>query len=151
MADLGDFVRLWTHPDYPPVPVRDGDLRRVEQRFGITFPAGYREDVLTYGAPAPTLALLDSIVENDLDLADIAEFFAPDDIISATEDWREMRLPETLVAFAGDSMGNLFAFDQGGAPGVWLFDHDSGFVRKVGDSYEAWLTTYLEVLRVEIE
>ncbi len=142
MADLGDFIRLWTHPDYSPTRVEDADLRRAEQRFDIAFPADYREAILTHGAPSPTLALLNSIVENDIDLADISEFFTPDEIISATEDWRAMRLPETLIAFAGDSAGNLFAFDQDGTPGIWLFDHETGDVRQGGAAFSDWLEQY---------
>ncbi|MDQ8027103.1 MAG: SMI1/KNR4 family protein [Brevundimonas sp.] len=142
MTTLADFIRLWTHPDYPPDRVAEADMRRAEQRFGIVFPAAYRQAVLAHGAPAPTLALLNSIVENEIDIEDVSEFFVPDDVISATEDWRGMGLPGTLVAFAGDSMGNLFAFDQGGAPSVWFFNHDSGDVRRVADSFEDWLARY---------
>ena len=145
MADLGDFIRLWTYPDYPPKQVSESDLRRVETLYGIIFPASYRTSILVLGAPSTSIALLDTIAENDIDLADISEFLTPNEIMDSTDTWREMGLPQNLVAFASDCMGNLFAFDQAGSPEISLFSHDSAEVEQVGASFDAWLARYCEL------
>jgi cell wall assembly regulator SMI1 len=128
---LRDFNDKWTSPAYPPHPVSEQELRLAEQRLGVEFPSDYRNAVLQVGLPRPTIALLDAIVERELVLAPLGDFYAPNEIVEETLGWREIGMPEELVAIASDGMGNMFCFDseglkRGTADGqaVWFFDHD---------------------------
>lgn len=143
---LSRFITLWTHPDYPPRSVAEDDLARVEEKFGTTFPEDYRSDVLNFGLPHTSMALLDAIVDRDLDLFEVSTFLSPDEIESDTEAWRDIGLPDHLVAFATDCAGNLFCFStnaRGEAQDtIFHFDHDFGTVERVADSFKDWIAGY---------
>jgi cell wall assembly regulator SMI1 len=145
---LGRFISLWMAPEYPPAPVTDADLAKVEQRFGFDLPSDYRNDVLRYGLARPTIALLDTIVDRELPMADLAHMLSPDKMIEITLTWRDMGLPGDMVAFAADCCGNLFCFrtkpdgrEMGGAP-VFLFDHDFGTTRAISPSFADWIEAF---------
>ena len=97
--------------------------------------------MLAVGLPRPTIALLDAIVERELDLASLGDFYSPDEIVTETIDWRERGLPAELVVFAGDESGNKFCFpaDRSAGEGVWFFDHDFGTIREIALSFGAWI------------
>jgi hypothetical protein len=147
MEGLSTFSQKWSHPDYPPTQVRESDLSAAELAVGSSLPASYRAAILEVGLPQPTAALLNSIVENELDLPDIGDFFAPDEIVESTNSWRSMGLPNTMTAFASDGMGNLFAFarDDGDDGPVYFFDHDAGETVLLADSFAKWIAAYCEV------
>jgi len=149
---LREFTDKWTSVDYPPDPVSDDDLSVAEQRLGVGFPRGYRDAVLRIGLPRPTIALLDAIVEHNLDLAPPGDFYSPDEIVEETLAWREIGMPEHLIAIASDGMGNKFCFDAGGlergasdSQAVWFFDHDFNTVEKIAVSFDAWIDTFCAV------
>lgn len=143
---LRDFNDKWASPAYPPDPVSEHDLRLAEQLLGVAFPSDYRDAVLQVGLPRPTIALLDAIVERELDLAPLGDFYAPNEIVEETRGWREIGMPEELIAIAGDGMGNKFCFDskglkRGTADGqaVWFFDHDFDTTEVIAPSFDAWI------------
>ena len=109
---LARFTEIWTSGNYPPEPVAESDLRRVEQRLNVDLPDDYRQAVLQVGLPRPTIALMDAIVERELDLHSLNDFYSPVEIIEETTGWREIGMPEQLVAFASDGCGNKFCFDM---------------------------------------
>jgi len=141
--NLSRFTALWTHPDYSPDPVSKVELESAEDRLDTRLPADYRAAVLEVGLPRPTIALLDAIVDRELDLRDVSEFLSPVEIVSVTEDWRDLGLPEELVAFATDCMGNLFCFpttaDAGASVPVVFFDHDDRTVDVIAPSFTRWI------------
>ena len=147
MNGLATFAEKWCHPDYPPMQVRANDLSAAELALGSRLPASYRAAILEVGLPRPTAALLDSIVDNELDLRDIGDFLAPSEIVDATNSWRSMGLPNTMTAFASHCMGNLFVFarDGGDEGPVYFFDHDDGETVLLADSFAEWIATYCEV------
>ena len=145
---LERFIRKWTHQDYPPEKAAGPDLEAVEARFGFVLPEDYRQAVLAHGLPRPTIALLDGILAADLDFPDVSDFFAPEEIVRLTDDWRGGGMPDHLVAFADDCGGNLFCFDAG--PGadratVWFWDHDDGSVTAAADSFTTWIERFCSV------
>lgn len=146
---LGRFIALWTHPDYAPDPVSDGELESAEGRLNVRLPAEYRSAVLQLGLPRPTIALLDAIVDQELDLRDVNDFLSPAELVSVTEDWRDLGLPEELVAFATDCMGNLFCFptvaDAGGPAPVFFFDHDARTLEVIAPSFIKWIEEFCAV------
>lgn len=136
------FIALWMNPNYPPRPVEEAGLREVERHFGFAFPEDYRAAVLAHGLLSPTIALLDVIVDGEIDMADLNHMLAPDRIVASTEDWREMGLPPDKVAFATDCSGNLFCFDTAASDQVFLFDHDFGTIRPVAATFASWIDAF---------
>lgn len=139
---LARFVELWMHPDYPPRPVSESDLRAVERDLGFNFPLDYRDAVIRVGLVSPTIELLDAIVDRELDMADLSALLEPDDILATTEAWRDMGMPAELVAFATDCTGNLFCFRTDGGPAIIYFDHDFGTTRKIAPSFTKWIDDF---------
>lgn len=146
---LGRFIALWTHADYPPDIVSADALERAEQDLQFRFPADYRSAVLQSGLPRPTIDLLDTIVDRNLDLPDVSDFLSPSDVIAVTRDWRPLGLPANLVAFATDCMGNLFCFaadtGAGEASPIFLFDHDEKSVDLIAHSFTGWIEGYCAI------
>ena len=149
---LARFAEKWTLTDYPPEHVSEAELRSVEQRFLVCLPEGYRQAVLQIGLPRPAIALLDAIVERELDLHHLGELYSPTEIVEETVAWRELGMPEQLIAFASDGCGNKFCFDatqlrNGSADGqaILFFDHDFGTVDKIAPNFEAWISAFCDV------
>ncbi|WP_446653243.1 SMI1/KNR4 family protein [Blastomonas sp.] len=143
------FIAQWTHPDYPPGSTSEAELQQTEARLHTHLPSDYRSAVCQYGLPNPIGALLDVIVEQELDLKDVSEFLTPSDIVDVTVEWRNLGLSEELVAFATDCMGNLFCFPtapdiRDGLPVFW-FDHDSTTVDIVASSFAAWIDEFCRI------
>lgn len=146
---LARFITLWTHGDYGPEPVSEEELERAERQLQTRFPADYRSDLLQFGLPRPTIELLEAIVDRGLDLHDVGDFLGPSEVVTVTEDWRALGLPETLVAFATDCMGNLFCFATDGgvdeAAPIFFFDHDQGSIDAVASSFACWIDEFCSV------
>jgi hypothetical protein len=148
-VSLDRFIAGWMHPDYPPRQVSEQDLAAVEMRFGFEFPPDYRDAVPRFGLVAPTIALLDAIVDRQLDMVALSELLDPAEMIASTEGWREMGLPADLVAFASDGCGNLFCFRTDGDGTIFYFDHDFGTVRPAAPSFAGWIDDYCALLPSE--
>lgn len=144
--DFGRFITLWTNPDYPPDAVSEGELNRAEDSLPTRLPAEYRNAVLQFGLPHPTIELLDAIVDRELELRDVNRFLSPSEIVTETEEWRALGLPKGLVAFASDCMGNLFCFptqaDVDGKVPVFYFDHDQGSAEVIAPSFSGWIDEF---------
>jgi hypothetical protein len=141
---LSAFARKWTHPNYPPEQLTESDLRAAEATLGFRFPVDYMTQVLQVGLPSPTIALLDSVVEGELDLSVVNDFFAPNDIVTLTGDWHSAGMPDYLIGFADDCSGNLFCFHTTES-GVWFFDHDHGTTDVVAPSFSAWINAQVAI------
>jgi hypothetical protein len=146
-SPLSQFVRIWCHPSYPPDSVQQTDLEAVEKRYSFLLPESYKQEVLSVGLPRPTAALLNSIVELELELADVSNFLSPVEIVERTEGWRDINLPKNLIAFAADCSGNLFAFEtqSGASATVWFFDHDSGEVSEAATDFANWIERFCRI------
>ena len=114
---ISRFISLWTHPDYAPTAVSAAQLEGVERRLQTQLPSEYKDAVLEFGLPRPTIALLNAICDRHLELYAVGDFLGPAEIVEVTEDWRDLGLPDELLAFATDGTGNLFCFcsDPSGA------------------------------------
>lgn len=139
------FIARWMHRDYPPRPVSADGLKEVEARFRFSFPADYRQDVLRSGLASPTSALLDAIIDGELDVEDLSDMLSPAEMVSQTEDWREMGLPHDMVAFATDCCGNLFCFRTDGGPAIFFFDHDFETTEETAPSFTAWINRFCAI------
>lgn len=145
---LSRFIALWTHPDYAPDLVYKHELDGTEHRLQTRLPTDYRNEVLQFGLPRPTAELLDAIVDRELDLRDVSDFLSPSEIVSVTEDWRDLGLPEEFVAFATDCAGNLFCFpeakDDGELP-VYFFHHDNRTLDIIAPTFTQWIEEFCSV------
>lgn len=149
---LARFTEKWTSDEYPPEPVSEAELRLIEQRFAIRLPDEYRRSVLETGLPRPTIALLDAIVDGELDLHSLGDFYTPAEIVEETVAWRELGMPDQLIAIASDGCGNMFCFDEGklraggaDSQAIWFFDHDFGTVEQIASGFESWIQVFCEV------
>jgi len=149
--NLHDFIGLWTHHDYPPDQVNLAELDAAEAQLQTRLPTDYRNAVLEFGLPRPTIALLDTIVDHELGLADVSDFHAPKEIITETEGWREVGMPQDLVAFCSDCCGNQFCFAVSDVrqpeQAVIFWDHDFNSVETVAPSFTDWIGTYCTLPR----
>ncbi len=146
---LSRFFEKWTNSNYPPQPVLAANLRKAEELLAFNFPSDYESEVLCVGLPRPTIALLDAIVERELDVSSVGDFYSPEEIVSETTVWKDIGMPCHLIAIAGDESGNKFCFsalqlntDQ---QGVWFFDHDFGTVEEIASSFSAWIDALSDV------
>ena len=121
------FIALWTLPDHAPVPVDPEALDGAEIRLGLLVPDAYRRSLVAHGAPSTSAALLARIVDQDVDMADVQDFFSPADIVQVTEEWRALGLPATAVE-SGSSpsrrgrmviFSGLMAIQAGPASPAW--------------------------------
>lgn len=140
---MSRFIKLWTYPDCATVPVRADQLHAAESRLNTRLPLDYRDAIIEFGLPSPAIALLDTICDRDLDLHDVSDFFSPEEIVEHTEGWRDLGLPEELVAFASDCMGNLFCFPEAQAEScelpVFFWYHDEKSVETLAPSFTRWI------------
>lgn len=147
---LSRFIALWTHPNYATDLVSEHELEGAERSIQTRLPADYRSAVLQFGLPRPSAKLLDAIVDRELDLRDVSDFLSPLEIVSVTEDWRDLGLPEELVAFATDCMGNLFCFctaaEAGSSIPVFFFNHDYRTVDVIAPSFTHWIEEFCGVV-----
>ncbi len=148
---FAEFVEKWAH--YQTASVTPAALDGAEQRLGTLLPAAYRAGVLALGAPSTRVSLLKTIVDQDIDIADVQDFFPPFDIVRFTEEWRTLGLPQDLIAFASDCSGNLFCFKTEAsqerpqdAP-VWLWNHEVNRARRVASSFEDWIAAFCRIAR----
>ena len=146
------FIALWTLSDHPPVPVDPEALDGAEIRLGLLVPDEYRRCLVAHGAPSTSAALLASIIDQDVDMADVQDFFSPTDIVQVTEEWRALGLPANLIAFASDCSGNLFCFECPAPPGprapdalVWLWNQDFDRKRRVAPNFKAWISAFCDI------
>jgi hypothetical protein len=148
---LRDFIELWTSQGYPPDQVSLAELDAAEARLQTRLPTDYRSAVLEFGLPRPTIALLDTIVDHELGLADISDFHAPNEIVAETEGWCAAGMPQDLVAFGSDCCGNKFCFAVSDVrqpeQAVIFWDHDFNSVETVAPSFDRWIETYCTLPR----
>jgi cell wall assembly regulator SMI1 len=149
---LARFNERWTSPAYPPDRVMEPDLQRVEERFGLRLPDDYRQAILTVGLPRPTIALLNTVVDRGLDLHSIGDFYSPAEMIEHTPGWHEAGMPEHLIAFASDDLGNQFCFDgerlksgTADSASIWFFDHDFNTVEVIASSFTDWISEFCDI------
>lgn len=91
-------------------------------------------------------------MDTEADLWDVMLFHTPSECVEATETYRSAGMSDRLIAFATDSAGNMFCFDEGdlldGRPDdapVWFFDHDFNEDEQLAESFDAWMSSYFSL------
>jgi hypothetical protein len=148
-VELLKFAEIWCGTDNRPVQIEEVELRGVETKYGISLPEDYFTQVIAVGLPSAP-ALLDAILDRDLDLHDLSGLCTPKGIVEETEGWRPIGLPDHLLVIGWDCMGNKFCFDiseisDGIKPGAAIFfwDHDFDETTKIAESFSGWISSYI--------
>ncbi|WP_288410369.1 SMI1/KNR4 family protein [uncultured Sphingomonas sp.] len=149
---LEQFIQRWTSPHYPPERISPSGLDAAERELGAQLPADYRDAVLQAGLPRPTIALLDAIVDGEISLRDVSEFLAPSEIVENTHASRGGGMPQQLIVFATDCVGNMFCFDAerlranaADQAAIWFFDHDFCTVEQEAPDFTTWIDRFCKV------
>ena len=134
----------------PPAPFSSESIDRVESELGIILPNSYRAFIQKHGA-IRCGDMLDVIVDIESELWDILYFNSAEEVIESTKAYVGAGMREGLICFASDSMGNMFCFDKkniqnlGDDSSIWLFDHDFCSDREISPSFDAWISSYLDL------
>ena len=138
------------------VPLPLSRLAQLEDALGVTLPATYKSFLMTVGPVLVPIALLDSIVDQRLDVTDVQEFYGVETAVSVTRDWRRNGLPDEFYAIACDCMGNQYCLpiqDPGEEmvdnPNVWFFDHEEGEAYDLDVQFSDWIQRYADIESTE--
>jgi hypothetical protein len=145
------------HQGEPPVPVAASDIQRIERELATVLPKSYVTFMQSQGS-VYTPSLLSLIVDGEHEQWDVTSISKVAEVIEGTRGYWSAGMPEELVGFASDSMGNLFCFRRvdAGSPRaddaeVWFFDHDFCSDSKVAESFDEWLLSYIKLKREDVQ
>lgn len=144
------FVEKWVGKTARPRRGLERDLVALERQLGITLPASYVVFVLSYGI-CSTVWLLNSIVEGEHDVHDLAWFDDPRKMAADTALYESGGMPKGFLGFASDCGGNMFLFRKADCvPGtedapVFFFDHDFVTMEKIAPSFTEWLAEFVVI------
>ncbi len=125
------------------------EIHQIEIELNTVLPQSYIDFMTEYGeAYAPSLLSL--IVEEDSELHDLQNITTIKDTIEGTKMYWSGGMPDDLIGFGNDSMGNMFCFkkydQKSERPNdlpVYFFDHDFVKVSKISNSFDSWLGDYI--------
>ena len=130
--------------------VSESDVKKLNSELNIIIPNEVKLFLTEYGN-VYTPEILDLIVDNEIDLWDIQEFWTVERIIYDKQNEWTAQLLTDLIPFASDSMGNIFGFltaelnEEKESCAVYFFDHDLDTVERVANSFSEWINKYNEL------
>jgi len=148
-STIDTFIKKWNRNESPE-KVTGNDILLVEDELNIYLPKSYKYLLTEYGN-IYTTDILDTIVDNEIDLNDIQNFELPAQALKDSISWQEAGLPPGYFTFANDCMGNMFCFknaecqDENKEPAVYFFDHDFVEIEKVAENLLILLDGYNEI------
>ncbi|KPA20803.1 SMI1 / KNR4 family protein [Shimia sp. SK013] len=167
MSALQVFADRWSVPNYPPEKVFRPELVGLEAEIGVRLPEDDLQQVLSTGLPRPTTDLWDWVDKRSFwnrlsertgwkvlllfatEVPHISDFFSPPEVLQALN-WRGRGMPDRLVPFANDSLGNLICFSypdisngEPTMPSVVIWDHEFGQVEALAENFTEFLRLYL--------
>jgi len=131
-------------------PASNEDVIRIEKALEILLPTDYKQFLQEQG-DVWTPDILDIIVDKEIDLNDVQQFWDSERIIYDKQNEWTSKVSVDIIPFASDCMGNIFAFKtsdlktQRATADIYFFDHDFDIVEKVSDSFTKWLDNYNEI------
>ena len=126
------------------------DIAQLEATLEIVLPSDYRSFLMKYGV-VWTPGILDIIVDKELELHTLQEFWDMEAIIDDKKNGWTTHLDMDLLPFASDCMGSIFCFataeirTQSLTAGIYFYDHDYDEVNKISDSFTAWIDCYNKI------
>ena len=126
------------------------DIDRLEHEFQISLPNDYKTFLSNFGN-IWTPDILDLVVDNDLDINDVQQFWTIDKIIYDKHNEWTSNLSLDIIPFASDCMGNIFAFlrqdikSPTETANVYFFDHDFDTIEKISNSFTDWIEEFNKI------
>jgi hypothetical protein len=127
-------------------------IDQAEEALDTFLPVSYREFLGACG-PLFVPALWDAVVEKELGVEPVREFFTPSQVAADTRLYWSGGMPVDFIAIASDFCGNMFGFGRCDCRSprpddlpVFFFDHDFVRVTEVSASFDGWLGRYLELV-----
>ncbi len=149
MTELKQFVERFNQSDKAK-PSTPNEIETLEQLIGICLPDDYKSFILVFGN-IWTPGILDLIVDNKLDIYDVAQFWTIDKIIyDKQNEWTSHVSPE-IIPIASDSSGNIFAFLKQdlnislNTANIYFYDHDFDTVEIIAESFTGWIDAYNKI------
>lgn len=140
------FVNRYNKSQHVNKPTSE-EVEKAEQELGVTFPDKYKEFMMSFGS-AYTPEILDLMVDNKIEQHDIQDFMKVSDFVQANKQYWNAGMPSEYLAFASDSMGNMFCFKKSDLTAmkedakVYFFDHDFVKISTVADSFVELINSY---------
>ena len=125
----------------------ESDIENVKKELKIILPNDFKLFLTQYGN-IYTPDIIDIIIDKEIDLNDVQEFWTTEKIIYDKQNEWTAQLNPDLIPFASDSMGNIFAFltsdlkEKKESCAVYFFDHDFDTVEKIAPSFSEWIDNY---------
>ena len=131
---------------------KDSDISDLEQTLRISLPSSYRTFIKSYGAmKTPSIAALTFNEDDGMIMWDVLEFIPFPEVARLALQPVPNGMPEDLLAYANDSMGNLFCLkrslmaEASDDTSVWFFDHEFCDTEKLSDSFDSWLLEFVKL------
>jgi hypothetical protein len=131
-------------------PQTEIQIQKLENEFNIYLPKDWKLFLLNYGS-IWTPEILDIIVDDELDINDVQDFWDIEQIEYDKKNEWTSKITTDLIPFASDSMGNIFAFKINDiktpkeSSEVYFFDHDFDTVEKISNSFTEWINEYNQI------
>jgi cell wall assembly regulator SMI1 len=131
-------------------PSTQSDIDKLEKELNIQLPNDYKRFLLSIGN-IWTPDILDLVVDKELDLADVQQFWTPDEIIDDKKNFWTKQVSTDIIPFATDCMGNIFSFlasdlrQKTETADIYFFDHDFDTVEKISNSFTVWINNFNKI------
>ncbi|MEW4924421.1 SMI1/KNR4 family protein [Algibacter sp. 2305UL17-15] len=125
----------------------ESDIKNLESEFSIYLPSDFKTFILNFG-DLWTPDILDLVVDNEIDLNDVQQFWNIESIIFDKKNEWTSQISTDIIPFASDCMGSIFGFltsdlnERKESVSVYFFDHDFNTVEKKSDSFSEWIDNF---------
>ena len=126
------------------------DIDKLEKELNIQLPNDYKRFLLSIGN-IWTPGILDLVVDKELDLADVQQFWTPDEIIDDKKNFWTKQVSTDIIPFATDCMGNIFSFlasdlkQKTETADIYFLYHDFDTVEKISNSFTVWINNFNKI------
>ncbi|SHJ62600.1 SMI1 / KNR4 family (SUKH-1) [Maribacter aquivivus] len=130
--------------------VSSSDVAKLESEFNIYLPNDFKIFLVDYGTPW-TPDILNIIVDNEIDLNDVQNFWSIENIILDKKSEWTSKILTGIIPFGSDCMGSIYGFltldlkEKKESVPVYFFDHDFDTVTKVAESFSEWIDQFIRI------
>jgi hypothetical protein len=149
MTALNQFAKRFNKSDDAKASTQV-DIVRLEHEFQISLPNDYKIFLSKFGN-IWTPDILNLVVDNELDINDVQQFWTIEEIIYDKHNEWTSNLSLDIIPFASDCMGNIFAFlrqdiqSPTDTTNVYFFDHDFDTIEKISNSFTDWIEEFNKI------
>jgi|SRR6185312_90991 len=145
-SEFEKFVERFNKSD-DAKPSTQIDIDTLEKELNIYLPNDYKTFLINFGN-IWTPNILDLIVDQELELNDVQDFWDMNKIIYDKRNEWTAQVQTDIIPFASDCMGNIFAFltNEIKSPtetaNIYFYDHDFETVEKISPSFKNWIGSF---------